>query len=204
LPAGFAIPIVLADRIPDDEGFDLVAVDNGPAAAAVAQHLDENGFEDCLMVGTTLSISNVRERWEGAQSASKRMHIEMLEIGIDDPAGFDRLERRLRADTRPQAVFALDHVTSLLAYRLIADLGLSVPNDIAFASFDEMEWMQLVSPQVTAVRQPVEEMAEQAWALLSRQLKGAAAAPVIRRLRCAIKIRGSTPRCQYPHKSGAA
>src|ERR1051326_359085 len=31
LPAGFAIPTVLADRIPDDAGFDLVAVDNGPS-----------------------------------------------------------------------------------------------------------------------------------------------------------------------------
>ena len=74
--------------------------------------------------------------------------------------------------------------------------------DIAFASFDEMEWMQLVSPQITVVRQPVEEMAEQAWALLHKQLRGDSAAPLTRRLRCAVKIRGSTPRCQSPQISG--
>ena len=204
LPAGFAIPTVLADRIPDDDGFDLVAVDNGPAAAAIAQHLDENGIESCLVVGTRLSISNVRERWEGARGAARRMHMELLEIGIDDPAGIDRLERKLRRPSRPQAIFALDHATALAAYRLTADLGLGIPEDIAFASFDEMEWMQLVSPQITAVRQPVEEMAEQAWALLSRRLRGDIDAPVTRRLRCAVKIRGSTPRCQSPQKSGTA
>ena len=133
------------------------------------------------------AISNVRERWEGVRGAVKRMRLETLEIGIDDPAGVDRLERRLRGHGRPQAIYALDHVTALAAYRLVADLGLAIPRDIAFASFDEMEWMQLVSPQVTAVRQPVEEMAEQAWALLHKQLRGDSAAPVTRRLRCAVK-----------------
>ena len=201
LPAGFAMPVVLADRIPDQDGFDLVAVDNGPAAAAIARHLDENGTKDCLVVGTRLSISNVRERWEGARAAAGRTHMEMLEIGIDDPAGIDRLERTLRGPDRPQAVFALDHATALAAYRLIADRGLAIPGDIAFASFDEMEWMQLVSPPVTAVRQPVEEMAQQAWALLSRQIRGEGDVPVTRRLRCTVKIRGSTP-CLSPQTSG--
>lgn len=203
LPAGFAIPTVLADRIPDDEGFDLIAVDNGPAAGAIAQHLDEQGFRDCLVVGTWLSISNVRERWEGAQAAVRRMKLDLLEIGIDDPTGVDLLERRLRAPTHPQALFALDHGTALIAYRMLAEIGLEVPADVAFASFDEMEWMQLVAPGVTAVRQPVEAMAEQAWSLLLKRLGGESSAPVTRRLRCAIEIRGSTPRCPAPHERGS-
>jgi LacI family transcriptional regulator len=203
LPAGFAIPTVLADRIPDQEGFDLVAVDNGPAAGAIARHLDEQGYSHCLVVGSLLSISNVRERWEGALAAAGRMRLEMLEIGIDDPAGMDRLERRLRAPARPQALFALDHGTSLCAYRMVFDIGLSVPRDIAFASFDEMEWMRLVAPGVTAVRQPVEDMAEQAWSLLAKRLSGEAGEPATRRLRCAVKIRGSTPRCPTPQERGA-
>jgi LacI family transcriptional regulator len=203
LPAGFAIPTVLADRIPDDAGFDLVAVDNGPSAGAVARHLDRNGYQDCLVVCSWLSITNVRERWEGAQSAARKMRMEVLEIGIDDPAGVDRLERRLRK-APSQAIFSLDHGTSLVTYRLLAELGLSVPGDVAFASFDEMEWMQLVSPQITAVCQPVEEIAEQAWALLHRKLKGDMGAPVTRRLKCAVKIRGSTPRCHAPERSRTA
>jgi LacI family transcriptional regulator len=195
LPPGFSIPTVLADRIPDDPDFDLVAVNNGPAAGAVARHLDRNGYETCIVVGSMLSISNVRERWEGAKANSQRMRLEMLEIGIDDPAGLDRLERRLRADRRPQAIFALDHTTALHTYRLMADIGIAIPREMAFASFDDMEWMQLVSPPLTAVRQPVEEMAEQSWALLNRRIENAASAPITKRLRCSVEIRGSTPRC---------
>lgn len=203
LPAGFSIPTVLADRIPDLGGFDLVAVDNGPAAAAVARHLEGQGFRDCLVVGTRLSISNVRERWEGVEAAVRDMRLEFLEIGIGDPDGLDRLERRLCAEDRPQAVFALDYGTALAAYRMLGEIGLRVPADIAFASFDDMEWMQLVRPGVTAVRQPVEAMAEQAWSLLSGRLGGDSGEAVTRRLRCHIEIRGSTPRRAVPRGGGA-
>ncbi|WP_113409489.1 LacI family DNA-binding transcriptional regulator [Hyphomicrobiales bacterium] len=194
LPNGFFAPVVLADRIPDAAGFDLIAVDNGPAAGAIAAHLDRQGYGDCLVLGSSLSITNVRERWEGVRAAAGRMHVEMLEIGIDDANGAQRLEERLRQRPLPGALFSLDHGTTLLTYRTMAEIGLSVPGDLAFASFDDMEWMQLVAPGITAVRQPIEEMAEQAWALLLRRMTGSAGKPVTRRLRCAVEIRGSTPR----------
>jgi LacI family transcriptional regulator len=201
LPAGFAVPTVLADRIPDHPGFDLVAVDNGPAAAAIARHLDEQGYPDCLVVGSRLTISNVRERWEGACSAAGRTRLELLEIGIDDIAGIDLLERRLRSPGLPRALFALDHGTANLAYRMLAEIGLKVPGDIGFASFDEMEWMQFVSPAITAVRQPVEAMAEQAWSHLLRRVGGESGAPVTRRLHCGVQFRGSTPGLAPPRRA---
>lgn len=204
LPGGLTVPIVLADRIPDDGAFDLIAVDNGAAAGAIARHLDAQGYDDCLVVCSRLSITNVRERWDGIVAAVTRMRVEVIEIGIDDPAGLGPLERRLREPVPPRAVFALDHGSALVTYHLIADAGLLIPHDLAFASFDDMEWMRLVSPPVTAVAQPVEEMAGQAWSLLTHRLAGDAHEPVNRRLRCAVRIRGSTPRCRSPQESGAA
>ena len=88
-----------------------------------------------------------------------------------------------------------------IAYRLLAEIGMRVPVDIGFASFDEMEWMQFVSPGITAVRQPVEAMAEQAWAQLLRRIGGETGAPVTRRLHCAVQIRGSTPRLAPPRRT---
>ena len=202
LPTGFAIPTVLADRIPDQAGFDLIAVDNGPSAGAVARHLDDQGYRDCLVVVSKLSITNVRERWEGAQAAARHMRLEVLEIGIDDADGVASVYKRLSSTPRPQAIFCLDHGTALLVYRMLHEAGIAVPGDMAFASFDEMEWMQLVSPGITAVRQPVEVMAEQSWSLLSRRLRGDVSEPITRRLHCAVEIRGSTPRCPDPQHRG--
>ncbi|RIX98487.1 LacI family transcriptional regulator [Aureimonas flava] len=197
LPAGLAIPAVVADRIPDHGGFDLVAVDNGPASGAVARHLLEAGMASCLVVGTSLSISNVRERWDGFAAAAGAIDAEMLDVGFERRAAENRLRARLERG-RPDALFALDHMTALLAYELVARMGLSIPADLAFASFDEMEWMRLVSPGITAVRQPVEDMAVAAWALLRGRMEGREAPEETRRLECAVSIRGSTLR--VPHR----
>lgn len=198
LPAGFDRPIVVADRIPDSDRFDLVAVDNGPAASAIVRHLRARGTRRCLVAGTDLGITNVRERWEGALAAAGDMAVRMVEVGFGDhapPALADAIAGQTSfGGRRPDGLFCLDHETTLAAYRMLAEMGLRAGRDIAFASFDEMEWMRLVEPAVTAVRQPVEEMAECAWATLRRRIAGGDGPLLSRRLRCAVTIRGSTPR----------
>lgn len=192
LPMGDLGPVVVADRIPDDPGFDLVAVDNGPSSAQVTRHLAESGRPDCLVVGTSLGISNVRERWEGAVAGAGSMRMDLLEVGLHDTARLELLETRLRSADRPSALFTLDHVTTIVTYRLLGEIGLRLPEDIALASFDEMEWLQLVTPGITAVRQPVAEMAECAWAILKRRIAGDTTPAQTRRMRCNLTLRGSS------------
>ncbi len=194
MPPGAMPPVVVADRIPDEPAFDLVAVDNAEAAGAIVAHLVAGGCRDALVAGTNLSISNVRERWDGARGAAGPMCLAMLECGLD-PAGIrDVLLARLGRRPRPEALFTLDHVTSLVAFRVLAELGVRIGRDIAFASFDETEWMGLVSPPITAVRQPVEELAEAAWRRLVLRMDGDDGPCTITRFACAIEIRGSTLR----------
>ena len=199
LPDGLAMPLVVADRIPDAPCFDLVAVDNAEAAATIVRHLGAQGCTECLVVGTSLTISNVRERWEGACSVSGAVRLDFLAVGFEDHAP-QSLEDRLRGRGCPQAIFCLDHETTLAAYRLLGEAGLAAGADVAFASFDEMEWMRLVAPAITTVRQPVEAMADCAWSMLRRRMGGDAGQPQSRRLRCGVTFRGSTPR-QTPSRS---
>ena len=196
LPRGDYPPIVVADRIPDGGDFDLVAVDNAHAAGLVAAHMAEVGHRTCLVAGTTLKISNVRERWEGVLTKSGAMVPRLIETGLDPASVRARLREQLGGPQRPDALFTLDHVTTLLAYEEVAALGLTIPNDLAFASFDETEWMRLVTPGLTAVRQPVEEMARTAWTRLLRRMAHPHAAPETVRLACTVTLRGST---RQPH-----
>ena len=204
LPPGAMPPVVVADRIPDDPGFDLVAVDNAEAAGAIAAHLVAAGCRDGLVVGSSLAISNVRERWDGARRAGAGMALAMLEGGLDPDGIRDRVRARLARRPRPDALFTLDHLSSLVAFRTLVDLGLEIGRDIAFASFDETEWMRLVSPPVTAVRQPVEALAEAAWRQLVRRMDGDDGPPTTTRLACAIAIRGSTLRTPGRPETAAA
>lgn len=194
LPRGAMPPIVVADRIPDAPAFDLVAVDNARSAGAIAAHLAAAGCRDGLVMGASLAISNVRERWEGARSAAGPLPLAILECGLD-PAGIrEALLTRLARRPAPDALFSLDHTTSLVAFRVLAEVGLRIGRDIAFASFDETEWMRLVSPPVTAVRQPVEDLAEAAWRRLVLRMAGDDGPPTTTRFACAIEFRSSTLR----------
>jgi len=204
LPRGAYPPIVVADRIPDEATFDLVAVDNAQAAGVVTTHLAGQGHRSCLVAGSTLLITNVRERWEGARAVAGPMTIRLLESGLDPKLIRVRLRDRLTGSPLPDALFTLDHVTTLVAYQLLVELGMAIPRDIGFASFDETEWMRLVMPPITAVRQPIEDMARVAWGQLMRRLAGEHAAPDIVRMTCAVEIRGSTLRRQGEPNTVAA
>ncbi|MDQ0474939.1 LacI family DNA-binding transcriptional regulator [Labrys wisconsinensis] len=195
-------PIVVADRIPDDGAYDLIAVNNAESAALVTRHIAAQGAASCLVAGSTLRITNIRERWDGVRLAAGAMAVSLIESGLRADTIRPRLRARLAAGPRPDALLTLDHGTTLVAYQVLGELGLAIPRDLLFASFDETEWMRLVTPAVTAVRQPVEAMAEAAWRRLMQRMKGDASPPDTLRLTCAIEIRGSTLRT--PGRSAGA
>ena len=47
---------------------------------------------------------------------------------------------------------------TLGALRAIRDAGLRIPDDIALAAFDDLDWMSLMQPQLTVVSQPTYEL----------------------------------------------
>lgn len=70
------------------------------------------------------------------------------------------------------AVFATRVHLALDLLRLCAAAGARVPGDLAVASFDDCDEAALVSPPLTAVRQPTEEIASRAALLLMRFVDG--------------------------------
>lgn len=194
MPAGAQGPIVVADRFPDDMAFDLIGVDNARSAGIVTGHLAEQGYRRCIAAAGSLGFGNVRERLEGAAAAAGPMAVTVLECGLNPATSHQRIVSLLATVPAHDAFFALDGRTSLVAYRALTAAGLVIPTDMAFASFDEAEWMTLVSPSVTSVRQPVEAMAEAAWAQLLKRLDGDTDHLHFVRLPCVVEIRPSTLR----------
>jgi LacI family transcriptional regulator len=64
-------------------------------------------------------------------------------------AAVDILARR----DRPTAVFAANNLLAEGVWRAAADLGLRIPDDLSIVSFDDAQWMSMVTPGITAVAQ---------------------------------------------------
>ena len=199
------VPVIAADRFPSGPAMDVVAVDNRAAAADVTRHLIAGGRHRIMAAAASLAIGNIQERVEGIRAAAgSDAEVELVEVGHTLADSRAHLTERLARGLLPDALFTLNNVATLGALGALAATGLRVPQDVALVGFDEEEWMRAVSPPLTAVRQPVELLALEAWGRLMARIGGDTAPPQQVRLACTLEIRDSSGPAQRSSDSTAA
>jgi LacI family transcriptional regulator len=82
-------------------------------------------------------------------------------------------------ETRPDvsAIFAANNLMAEGAWQELRRRQVRVPNDISLVAFDDLPWMSMVHPAVTAVGQPVVDMGTRAATLLLSRLSGELTGP---------------------------
>ncbi|HLR36890.1 MAG TPA: substrate-binding domain-containing protein, partial [Chitinophagaceae bacterium] len=78
----------------------------------------------------------------------------------------------LQKEEKIDAMLFATNYLCITGLKAIAQIGAKIPEDIGVASFDDSELFELHSPSITAVAQPVEQIAEKAIGLLLNRLKG--------------------------------
>jgi LacI family transcriptional regulator len=199
-PIGALPPTVLIDRGFGLAGFDTVASDNVDAAYRGCKHLLDLGHRDIAMIVMDAKLANFAERIAGYRQAleeagaGKRARI--VTGGLDVESCRAVVERELRRQHRPTAIFAASYAATLGAVRAMRAVGLDLPGDISLLGIDDSDWMAVLHPYISAVAQPVEEMATEAWRLLNQRLAGGHAKSARIRLHCTLHVRESTRRIE--------
>ncbi len=70
------------------------------------------------------------------------------------------------------AIFAADDDMALGAYHALSLAGLRVPEDVAIVGFDDVSFASLLSPALTTVRAPIEDVGRMAAEKLVAQIQG--------------------------------
>ncbi len=94
----------------------------------------------------------------------------------------------------PSAIIASNDDMAAGALFAARERGLSVPEQLSIAGFDDTRIASRMWPPLTTVRQPIVRMANTAARLLIDKLEGAAAQPPAQPFACEVVIRGSTVR----------
>ena len=89
--------------------------------------------------------------------------------------------RLLRLDPRPTALFVANVRAAIGAMAAASRLGLSVPGDLSIVGFHDAPFASYLSPPLTTVRMPLQEMGRQAVDNLLAQLGAPAAADLAAR-----------------------
>jgi LacI family transcriptional regulator len=170
------IVIVQVDRRVDGLDADAILVDNeAGAASAVASLLDAGHTRIGILAGE-LDVLTASQRLAGYKRALKERGVAVRESLIK-PGSFHR-EHAIEDATdligvrpAPTALFAANNILAEAALIALEQEGMRVPRDMSLVAFDDVQWMSMVEPPVTTVRQPVADMARSAAELALRRLR---------------------------------
>jgi LacI family transcriptional regulator len=171
------VPVVLIDRTCDGFETDAVVLDNRQAAFEATTYLIRLGHRRIGYVSGSLDTSTGRERLDGYRHALEAADIpvlnDLMRLGhYREAEAHHAATQLLSLPEQPTAIFAANNLMVIGVMKAIRDLGLSCPEDVSVACFDDFPWSGVFKPQLTTLTQPVQDIGEQAANLLLDRLAG--------------------------------
>jgi LacI family transcriptional regulator len=190
------IPTVLVDRTAANSEFDTISADNVAAAREGCRHLISLGHRKITLLVSDPNLRNIAERIQGCRQAMAEAglssFVRVVVGGMTSDQAHNALSRSFHVADRPSAVFAATHVMALGALRAIWEAGFALPETISLIAFDDCEWMTALRPFLSTLRQPIDEIAQEAWSVLTERIQGRPIERVNRVFPCTLIIREST------------
>ncbi len=170
-----AIPTVMMDWSPFDGGSDVIQ-DNSLLGGDIAtRYLIDKGYTRIACVTGPLDKTPARLRLEGYRTAMQRAGLPVAEgyevIGdFEFAGGLRAMQSLLALPEPPQAVFMGNDAMAVGAYQALYQAGLRIPQDIALVGYDDIELASYMTPPLTTIHQPKDEMGELAIDVLIHRM----------------------------------
>lgn len=190
-------PVVLLDRVFAGAPCDQVGADNRESMRLLTEHLMRNGHRRFVVVAGDTRVPTLTERLAGFRDATAPASDDVILEGADNARLKAELAQTL-ASRRHTCVIAASSPLAVAALETLRDAGISVPADIAFATFDGFNHSDLFQPTITTVRQPAFEMGATAVSLLIDRLAAPTTSPRVTRLQQRLELRASSEDFRIP------
>lgn len=161
--AELELPTVLSGRRCSDESVSYVDSDNVGGARSAVRHLVDTGRRAVATITGPPDMYVAQCRLHGYQEEMREAFGEVEASWIAQGDFTEESGRRAMAELLMRhpdldAVFAASDIMAAGALHTLRAAGRRVPEDVAVVGFDDSPLAQHTDPQLTTVRQPVEEM----------------------------------------------
>ncbi|MCP4180589.1 MAG: LacI family transcriptional regulator [bacterium] len=154
-----------------------ILTDNYLGGTLAAKHLISLGHKNIYCIASKDNGIEFILRGDGFLAELKNNEIEFNESNIiygDHTFDFAyrqtlKLEEELK-NNKYSAIFALSDVMAMGVFRACAEMGISIPKDISLMGYDGLEIGSILFPVLTTIKQPVDEMVEEACRNLLHQI----------------------------------
>lgn len=173
------IPLVILDRFFGNQSdFSFVTTDNYRGAVMAIEHLVRNGHRKIACIQGNPDAMTSRERVRGYLDTMKKLGLEdCVSVSGDQFSiqnGFVETNLLLSGEGRPTAILALSNKILLGVVKAVTEAGLRIPDDISVLSFDDNLLFNYLTPRITCIAQPVQELSQVAVKLLLKKMSGEA------------------------------
>lgn len=177
-----------------DSRISFVAIDNVYGGRIATEHLIQCGYKRIAHITGWLTIGDGVDRLEGYKQALRGANIPIndsliAEARFNFDTGYLAMQQLL--PHQPDAVFIASDASALGAIEAIREVGLRIPEDIGIIGFDDIDVATRHTPQLTTVRQPVQQKGAAALNLLLELIDGEGSSPREVILPTQLIIRGS-------------
>ncbi|MFD2167003.1 LacI family DNA-binding transcriptional regulator [Thalassotalea euphylliae] len=170
----YSVPYVRIAPDTDLQASPYVCIDDYQAAFEITQHLIEQGHTNIAHIIGNPNQGASRMRYQGYLDALRSNQISVppsyIEQGLFTyKSGIDAAQKLLSQESEqlPSAIFAANDEMAAAVISVAHMKGLQVPKDISVVGFDDAQLATTISPHLTTIRQPIQEMAELAIELLA-------------------------------------
>lgn len=188
----------------DGVEFDSIRVDNAGGSRQAVDHLLDLGHRRIGFVSGPISSSARTDRLDAYKSALIARGITVdPELIWTEPVSDADAEGTtvgktaalalLKKPNRPTAFCAINDMTAFGIYAGVREAGLEVPRDVSVIGFDNIALCEVVTPPLTTVHQPLDELMKAAVELLLARLEQKRSGPASHvTLPAKLILRGST------------
>ncbi len=169
------LPVVLVNRILDDDSFPSASVDDSMGAQLAVAHLIQLGHRRIAHIAGPQDVSTGRGRLRGFELGMAAAGLPVERGLVTFANGFTRAEGQrclVEALARGRdftAVVAGNDLLALGCYAALEEKGLSCPEDVSVVGFNDMPFIDQLRPPLTSIRIPHYEIgAEAAFLMLDR------------------------------------
>ncbi len=192
------IPVVLVNRSAEGYGFPSVSVDNERGIGLAVEHLAGLGHRRIAHIAGPQGISTGLSRYRGFVAAMAEHGLPVDPALVVTATGYtieegERCCRELLdASDGCTAIAAANDMLAMGCYAAIEQAGRNCPKDISVVGFNDMPFIDRLTPPLTSVSFAHYEVGREAGRLILEQIASGAASSQVHYLAPELKIRKST------------
>ena len=191
------IPFVVIDSHRTPPGYPCVRSDYELSAFEAVQYLISMGHRKVGLIGMGIIPEFYLASFNGFKRAMEETRLDIRLNWIqseayDEESAYACMEKILRSDVLPTAIYCSGDLLAIGAMRCAADSGYSVPDDFSFCGLDDIPLSRYCSPPLTTICVDKVQMGELAVMLLDKMIRRQEDVSEIVTVRSSeIRVRGS-------------